>query len=489
MVGPNGASVARYFWLLLFLLTLAAPVCADESAAAPKTPDAALAQQINALFDTAEFRAGFQGVLISSLADGRTLYERNADRLFLPASNSKLLTSGAALALLGRNFRYHTRLLATGKLDRSGVLHGDLILRGDGDPLFAFDDARKMAQRTRQAGIRRVTGKLYYDESRFDGRRQGDGWTWDDAPYNYAAQISALNLNENVVNVQITAGKRAGAAAQAAVRPNLGYVMLENRATVAGDAAKTEAAPLDCDRLPGTNRIVITGNLPKNARRKFTATVDNPARFCMTYCVFALNQTGVRCKAGGAYRPAQRDSLRTVAQNDSPPLSELLPKMNKPSDNLMAECLLKTIGSVRSGKGTAAAGIAAISVWLKDIGIAQNSVHIADGSGLSRYNFASPRCFVRLLDWLYHSDYRGAFFDSLPLAGVDGTLKNRLKDTAAQGRCRAKTGTMSHVCSLSGIVTTRSGEPLAFSLLMNNHLADAASCRAAQDKIVALLAN
>lgn len=470
---------------LFLLCRFTALVCADGNSDPPRKPDAELTQQIALLFNTPDFRAGFQGVCIASVSDGGTLCELNADRLFLPASNNKLLTSGAALALLGPRFRYHTRLFQNGALDRSGVLRGDLVLRGDGDPLLDFHDFRELAQRVKQAGIRRVTGKLYYDESRFDAQRLGDGWTWDDETFDYSAQISALNVNENVVTIRVSADGAAGGRIHAAVEPNLGYVTLVNRATVSKNA---NDAPLEYDRKPGTNTIVITGGLPKKARRQFTVTVDNPAKFSSTYFLFALKQAGIHCEPGGDYQRSKRENLRLIAERVSPPLAELLPKMNKPSDNLMAECLLKTIGSVRRGEGSAQKGAASIQAWLSSIGIKEDAVRMADGSGLSRYNEVSPRALVRLLTWLYRSPYRNTFFDSLPIAGIDGTLKNRLKNTAAQSDCRAKTGTLSHVSSLSGIVKTRDGETLAFSILMNNHLAAPKICHAAQDKIVSLLA-
>ena len=244
----------RCFLLLCFIcFCLWQPIA---SVHAEEAPDAALTGQITLLFNTPEFRAGFQGVCVASLKDSRTLCEQNADRLFLPASNNKLLTSGAALALLGPRFAYHTRVFRTGALDRKGVLRGDLILRGDGDPLLSFDDLRELAKQTRRAGIRRVTGKLFYDESRFDSQRLGDGWTWDDEPFDYSAQISALNVNENVLTVHVSAGGRAGSAVSARIEPNPGYAALENRARTARNA---DDSPLRYDREPGTNRIRLTG--------------------------------------------------------------------------------------------------------------------------------------------------------------------------------------------------------------------------------------
>ena len=382
-------------------------------------------------------------------------------------------------------FRYHTRLFQTGKLEANGVLRGDLILRGDGDPLLSFDDLRDMARQARRAGIRLVTGKLFYDESRFNTQRLGDGWTWDDETFDYSAQISALNLNENVVTIQVSASGTAGGAVRARVEPNLGYVTLNNQARTARNGIDP---PFQYEREPGTNRVRLTGSLPKNAKRELTVTVENPAKFTAAYFLFALKQAGVSCAASGEYVQPKKSNLRQIAEHVSAPLSELLPKMNKPSDNLMAECLLKTIGSVRRGAGSAEKGAASVQAWLTTIGVNANAAQIADGSGLSRYNEVSPRGFVRLLTWLYRSPYRKTFFDSLPLAGVDGTLKNRLKDTAAQNNCRAKTGTMAHISCLSGIVTTRDGETLAFSILLNNQLAYPKACRAVQDKIVALLA-
>ena len=465
--------------LVFCLIWPAAPLRAD------KPRDGDLTRQIESLLNTPDFQIGFQGVCVVSLRDNRTLYERNADQLFLPASNNKLLTSGAALALLGPRFTYRTRVLPNGPLDRKGVLHGDLILRGGGDPLLSFDDLRGMARQVRQAGIRRVRGKIFYDESRFDRRRLGDGWAWDDAPFDYSAQISSLNLNENVVMVSVSAGDAAGDAVRARIEPNCGYVTLDNQAITARSATD---APFQFDRDAGANRVRLTGSLTKNARRRFAVTVENPAKFSAAYFAFALRRAGVFCATGGAYQKPKRENLRPLISHDSAPLTELLPRMNKPSDNLMAECLLKTIGCVRRSAGSGEAGAAAAQAWLAEIGIDKNAAHLVDGSGLSRANVVSPRAFVKLLIWLYHSPYRRPFFDSLPLAGTEGTLRNRLRETAAQGNCRAKTGTMAHVSCLTGILTTKDGETLAFSILMNNHLAAPKTCQAVQDAIVTLLA-
>ena len=476
------------FCLLVGLFADSVPLHAEPPA--PDSSDAPLARKVSALLNSAEWRGGFQGVLVQSLADGRTLFERNAGRLFVPASNNKLLTGAAALALLGPNFQYHTRLLRDGATDESGVLHGDLVLRGDGDPLLSSADLQELAKSVQQAGIRRVTGKLRFDESRFDSQRLGDGWAWDDEPFDYSAQISALNLDENVVKVSAASGIRIGALVQAEIRPNVGYAALDNRARTTGGAPEI---PLQCDRERGGNRFHLTGGLRKNARREFTRTIANPTRFAAASFYHALKRAGIRCDAKTeTYRnhgKAKSAPLILIAEHVSLPLSALLAKMNKPSDNLMAECLLKTIGAAQRGKGSAEAGATSAQNWLESIGIGKSAVRLADGSGLSRYNEVAPRSLVRLLTWLYRSPYHDVFTDSLPIAGVDGTLKNRFRDTAAQNNCRAKTGTLSHASSLSGYVTTADGEPLVFSILMNNHLASTKDCHAVQDKIVLLLAS
>lgn len=470
--------------LCLFLASLSVVTGADP------TSQSQLAAQIDSLLNAPSLLGGIQGVIVQSLADGSVWYERNPDLLLLPASNQKLFTSAAALHLLGPDWRYATPLLRSGRVDRRGTLHGNLSLKGSGDPLLSDKDLDAFVQGVRKAGIRRIRGRVIGDESHFDRRRYGDGWSWDDMPYYYSPQIGALNLNGNLVRVQVFPGKKVGAPLRVIVAPTGNYVQVINRAAT---TAKGTRSHLVIERELGKNRILIEGTLaldaPSDTRKPKGIPVENPALYAAHVLTMRLQSTGIRVDGSPATGVSPRHAVE-VARRYSPPLSEILKRLNKTSDNLIAECLLKTLG-VERGKtrfGTTEHGIRVAKAALNRLGIDPNAVIMADGSGLSRHNLVSARSVAALLRAMHAHPHAKTFLDSLPLAGVEGTLKRRLKGTPAENHVRAKTGTMRNVSSLSGYVTTRDGEPLVFVIMMNNHR-DNAAARDIQDKIVSLLAS
>jgi len=473
---------------MALLLLAPVPRClADDTG---KGSDPALVARIDALLADKTLQTGFQGILIQSLKDHTTLYERNADKVFLPASNNKLLTSGAALSLMGPDFVYKTKVVAGSAPDRHGVLHADLSLVGSGDPVLSAADLTELARALKTAGVKRIEGAVTADDSLFDQQRLGDGWTWDDEPYYYSAQVSALNLNENLVSVRVFPGKREGDPVRIVVTPTEKYMIVQNLAKTA--AAKTKAT-ITVDRSRGQNTLVISGALAidttDEAAPKVPVTVEDPTRFALTVFREALTKEGIRFGKKSLPAPSSTVSL---AEHDSVPLSQILKLLNKPSDNLIAECLLKTVGAFKKGTGTAGSGgtgAQSAREFFTSIGMDVAHLNQADGSGLSRFNFVSPRAFVQLLTYLHDQPTFPVLYDSLPIAGVDGSLRNRLKNTPAANNCHAKTGYISRASSLSGYITTKDGDMLVFSMLMNNHLATNALPVSIQDKIVLLLAN
>lgn len=451
-----------------------------------------LVKAIDALLAAPELQTGWQGIVVQSVTDNAILYERNADKVFLPASNNKLLTSAAALGLLGTDFAYHTRVYRKGILRPDGSLQGDLILRGAGDPLLSPPELKALTKKVKQAGIRRISGRVMYDDSCFDKQRLGNGWAWDDEKFYYSAQVGALNLNENMVYIQLIPGKKAGDAVRIIVGPTARYTTLINTATT-GPAKSKSTIVIDRER--GRNALTIRGTLPLDIAPKENApvgvTIEDPARFTAFVFQEYLRQAGIRVSGTLCSIGLTPQDAVLVAEHVSAPLPILLKRLNKPSDNLVAECLLKTIGAVKAksgGAGTDGTSAKTATEWLRSIGLDSKRLQLTDGSGLSRYNFVSPRNLVQLLVYLRSRPDFTAFYESLPIAGVDGSLRRRLKGTPAENNCHAKTGTMSHVSSLSGYVTTADSEILVFSILMNNHLTGARTCTAVQDKIVALLA-
>lgn len=481
-------TLRRFLPSLLLALTAAQCMINCGAAVAGQLPDPKLAKFIdNALSDQA-LKHGIKGVLIKSLDTGATLYEKNSEVLFVPASNFKLVASAAALDLLGPDYRMQTALYATSKPAENGVLNGDLILVGKGDPVFRCEDLQKMVDQLKDMGVRSINGDIIGDDSWFDSAHIGDGWQWGDLAYYYGTGISALNLNENVVEVYLTPGLKAGDRTNVRLQPVTGYMFVKNESTTGEAGTKATA---DADRMLGRNIIRVSGSLPVDAKPTEPVeqlSVQEPTLYACNTLKEMIDRSGIKFEGKVAVGVKPKDAI-FVATHDSPPLSRMLALVNKPSDNLIAECLFKTIGKEVKGSGSADAARTAEIEWLKKIGADTAQIDIQDGSGLSRQDVVSPRNLVTILTYMYNTPTSKFYIDSLPVAGVDGTLKYRMKGTSAEGNVKAKTGTLNHVRSLSGYVTTKAGEHLVFSILMNNHLGDALAASGVQDKIVEALAD
>lgn len=465
--------------LALYLPLLVCPVMADGLE---------LRQQIDQLLDDPCLDHGVQGVVIRSADTGDTLYERGGDLALIPASNMKLLVSSAALLCLGPDFTWVTEVLASGPIDSNGTLEGDLIIRGGGDATLDTEGLRELARRIKSAGIVKVKGAVVADDTAFDGRRLGWGWSWDDEPYYYSAQISALCLNRNTVDVWVYPGRSAGSPAVIRTVPPTNLVTVESTATTGrADSEKT----IRVNRKRGLNVIQVSGSIPEGQypeQREAPATVEDPALYAGDVFRTELTRQGILV-AGGLRSGAAPEDAVLIVKRTSPPLSHVLALLNKPSDNLIAEVLLKSLGRAVKGSGTTEAGIEAVMEVFAQVGMDTGAIRMVDGSGLSRLNLVTARSIAALLGYMRVHPQWNVFVNSLPTAGVDGTLRGRMKGTAAEGRVRAKTGYLSRVSSLSGYVNTRSGERLVFSILMNNHLCRNDEARAVQDRICALLAS
>lgn len=465
--------------LLIFALLIA------TSAASADTNS--LASSINELLTSPKLKHGVQGVVVESLSTGTVLYERNRDLVFIPASNFKLLVSAAILDRLGPESKYVTGVYRSGVLAANGTLNGDLFLVGGGDPVLSGDDLAGLAKQVRAAGIRRVTGAVIADESRFDNVRLGEGWAWSDEPFYYSPEISALDLDENAVQVFVEPGEREGNEAKVRLAPPTDYLRVSSTAKT---GAPTAVDTGSVDRVHGRNVVQASGIVPmgkKSSAAVEKVSIGNPALYAAATFVAKLRAAGVSV-AKRPYVYAKPTDAVLVAEHRSPPLSELLQRLLKPSDNLIAEVFLKTLGAEVYGKGTTEAGVKAEWEFLKKAGLDMGAISIVDGSGLSRRDYISPANLVTLLRYMWAHPNSRVFVDALPIAGLDGTLHRRMNGTVAQGNVRAKTGYLNHVSCLSGYVTTASGEPLVFSIMLNGHLCPNSDATGIEDKICELLA-
>jgi PBP4 family serine-type D-alanyl-D-alanine carboxypeptidase len=471
---PTFLTLPRRGSLLLALgLCLGIPARADQA-------------ELAARIDAALLRLGrytTAAVRVYSLDTKEVLYERNADLSLNPASNMKLLTSATAFAKLGPEYRFTTRVLAAAKPGADGVLHGDLVLQGGGDPTLETADLEKLAEAVRAAGIRRVEGGLVADDFRFSTDRLGNGWNWDDEPFYYSAQVSALSVNRNVLYVDVRPGK-AGEPPVVQVRPIEGVLQIESHPLTGAAGTPTR---LNVQRQRARNGVRVDGSIAEDAEPVLNrlVSVEEPQLYAAALFRKLLSERGVEVTA--PTRHAQLSAPVEIAAHQSGPLSEIMAKLNKPSDNLFAELLLRELGKQVKGKGDWETGSEVVEGWLKEIGVDAGGVRVNDGSGLSRLDLVTARALSDMLIHIQTQPWKDAFVASLPVAGVDGTLRARLQGTKAASNVRAKTGTLLHVSGLSGYASGAAGERLVFSILVNHH-AGALSAKRVEDMIAVALA-
>jgi serine-type D-Ala-D-Ala carboxypeptidase/endopeptidase (penicillin-binding protein 4) len=428
-------------------------------------------------------RGAHIGLLIEQTTGGRVLYSRNADDEFQPASNFKLLVGSVALDRLMLVHSFLTTVWTAVKIHdgmsvsevnlHDGTLTGDLFLSGGGDAHLTARDLDAAAKAVVDAGIVHVTGSVTTVANFYDARRFPQGWDWDDLPYYYAPVVSALSLEENTVHVYISPGERVGTPVRLRIVPQSAAFTIDNRATT---GAQTSTDTTDVERPwdePRTIRIV--GSYPVGAKESddLRPAVPDPEAYVGDVFLRALNAHGVTVSGGlqtGGRLPA---SSRSLWIHESDQMPRLLAQLWQPSDNLMGELLLKDLGDARDGMpGTTDHGAALERDWLRSIGVDPQTVSISDGSGLSNYDRITPRALVAILQHDWNGKYRAIVLNALPVAGVSGTLKDAYRGTAAEKNVIAKTGTISHVRTLSGYIRTRRHGMVTFSFLINDWVQD-----------------
>jgi D-alanyl-D-alanine carboxypeptidase/D-alanyl-D-alanine-endopeptidase (penicillin-binding protein 4) len=439
-------------------------------------------------------------ILVRSIDRHDLLFAHHPCNLVMPASNMKILTMAAAAERLGWGYRFETTLETAAPV-HAGILQGDLLVRGGGDPSIALRDdvaARtfdEWAEQLASAGIHRIEGRILGDDGAFEDEELGAGWAWDDLAYGYSAPSSALVYNESLVRITLRPGGAPGDSAAMDVAPARDHgLAIVNRVTTGAPEAELS---LDVRRERGSSRLVIEGVVPAGVEdpATFTAAVDNPTIFFARSLASALLARGFgvagRAADCDALAPDDRACLQTtrvVARHLSAPLSELGRTFMKVSQNLYGELFVKAVGRA-AGEGTAERGHEAIRQTLDSWGVPPDSYILADGSGLSRLNYVSAEAVVAVLERVYaDATHRGAFLQALPIGGRDGTLRNRLRASWTEGRVHAKTGSISNARALSGYLTTRSGEHLVFSIVANNYSVPGWRIEGVIDLLVEILA-
>ncbi|MBC7897880.1 MAG: D-alanyl-D-alanine carboxypeptidase/D-alanyl-D-alanine-endopeptidase [Cytophagaceae bacterium] len=431
----------------------------------------ALTQDLSTLFD-ARVKAGTWGVLITSVSRGDTLFGRNADQPLMPASTQKLFTTVLAFERLGVHHQITTDVLREGAVEADGTLRGSLIVRGGGDPALAgrflggLPEApmRALAQIVANAGIKRVSGDIVGDATAFESQRIPDGWLSRYLGASYAARVSALSLNSNLLHVAIAPTK--GGKGAVTLRPGLSGYNVVNNTRVSGTSRSAKLVV--SRRSDGT--IVASGWIGGRSQpRVYTVVVDDPASFATAAFKQALEDEGIEV-VGKARLGTTPATALPVGALSSPPLYQLARVMNGESDNHFAELLLRDASRGREGTsvGSAKLGNEQLRMLLAErAGTIPSAINMSDGSGLSSLNRVSPRALTELLMYANRAPWSREFHESLPIAGMSETLRSRMIRTPAQGNLHAKTGTTNDVIALGGYVTSRSGELLAFSMFYN----------------------
>jgi D-alanyl-D-alanine carboxypeptidase/D-alanyl-D-alanine-endopeptidase (penicillin-binding protein 4) len=510
-----------------------AAVAQTPAPAGPKTL-AELQTKISEILAKPELTSAMVGVKVVSLDNGRIVFEENAGKLLRPASNMKIYTVSAALDRLTPDFRFNTSVYVSAKPDSAGVIHGGLRIYGRGDPSIAarfnngdyFKGIDELANRIVAAGVKRVQGDLVGDETYFIGPKYGSGWEWEDLTWYYGAEVTPLSVNDNALDLFVKPGAAVGERAIVTTGPPDPLLTIDNRVTTFPKGTRRD---LSIHRGLSENTITILGTIAVDDRGYTGAIgISHPALLFVYLLRSALTQKGVviegKSRVSGAVVTPSEAMLRRVnwPQEElvvlqSPPFSVIAAQTLKPSQNLYTELILRTLGTLASqpplvppaagtptptafaaipaptptaaGPTSEQLGLEVVKSFLKTTGIRPDALVLDDGSGLSRSDMITADATVQLLTFMSKHRYATVFRDALPIAGVDGTLRNRLRGTPAENNLRAKTGSLSSAASLAGYVTTAAGERLAFSIMVNNYPREVDPRAACIDPFAILLAS
>ena len=449
---------------------------------------------INEIIDRPELRRYRWGIVVQGLGGTNQLYNRDGDRLFIPASNIKLITTAVALRQLGAATRLRTSVYQLPSIGNSS----NLLVVGRGDPSLTVTGLQSIAGQLKQRGIKQIS-QINFDDSYFRGEQINGDWEWGDLSTDYAPAINSSIFNQNS-NPLIVSPQQIGMPLRYTWKnPSLNNWQVENQSLtvpasqISSVNAFSSAVP-EVIAIFGKPTIRLTGKLALNAvPTQIDLPVLNPAESFVSAFRQSLTKAEITV---GSTRIGLAQNITNppeIAAIDSPPMSELINETNQRSNNVYAEVLLRSIGRTypeytTSNEDTKDLGISLVKRNLTEMGVDPQSYRISDGSGLSRHNLAAPMTFIRLLSAMAVTPNAQTYRDSLPLAGVSGSLRNRMKGTIAQGIVRAKTGSMSGVVSLSGYINPPKYSPLVFSIILNQHDRPTSQMVKVVDEIVVLLA-
>lgn len=471
------------------VLAQLSPVSKPESKVNTVCP-ADLTAEIEGITERSQFQRSRWGILIQTLSSAQTLYSRDAHHYFVPASNVKILTTAAALYQLGADFRMHTSVYRSND--------GSLKIKGQGDPSLTDAQLRELAQQLNRRGIRQFS-QLIAEDDYFQGTAVNPSWEWEDVQADYGAPVNSLILNQNVLALKLLPQQLGQPLRVIWADPTEATRwQIENKSVTAQTG---EPASINVSRDLKGSVLKITGQLGIDSEPESVtlAEIDPVEKFLRHFrralAAEGINETADPNRYSRILKLLSRLGVATkvdeLATVESPPLSQLLVETNQNSNNLYAEALLHTLGaktnSLDNSTSTADMGLGVVKATLTQLGVDPTSYVLADASGLSRHNLVSPEAITQTLRAMARSPQAAIYRASLPVAGISGTLKNRFRDSAAQGIVQAKTGTMSGIVALSGYLDAPNYEPLVFSIIVNQSEKPAATIRQAIDEIVLLL--
>jgi D-alanyl-D-alanine carboxypeptidase/D-alanyl-D-alanine-endopeptidase (penicillin-binding protein 4) len=408
-----------------------------------------LQKNINRVIDNSTIKKENIGIKIVSLKNNDVIFSHNEDKLFIPASNVKLVTSAAALTKLYPDYTFKTKVYTDGPI-MNETLKGDLYLKSFGDPMLVSEQLWLITRDVYNRGIRTINGDIVVGDDYFDEKRRGKGWKKNCGPQAYNAPIGASSLNFNVITLYIEPGDKIGAKGKIIVEPQTEYIEINNQTIT---TAKTRQ-PLSIRRISNgdQDKVVITGKIPIRSKRiRLYRNISNPPLYLGTVFREFLIKEGIRIKGSVRVGTVPRNA-REIGVHQSIALFRIIQYLNKFSNNFVAEQILKTMGAeLKNEPGTSEKGIEVIKEFLEGIGVPKDTYVIADGSGLSPLNRLTPSQLIKVLSYMYDNfQVQGEFFSSLGVMGVDGSVDDRLENTPAKRRIRAKTGTLYGVSSISG---------------------------------------
>jgi len=456
-------------------------------------------KEIMKLVQDRNFTTANIGIVIKSLRNGEVLYTMNENKLFVPASNMKLFTTAAALEILGSKYRFNTNIYVNGEISYS-TIYGDLVIKGGGDPTFSgrfyegniFKVFDNWVDSLIDLGITNIRGNIVGDDNFFDDRKYGIGWSRDYESYWYAAPSGALSFNDNCVDITIFYNKSLDSVIVRHSPEIRGINVINEIIPVSPGEASTN---IDIFREPNTNKIKVFGTFSRTSDTlKTYASVSNPTYYFLNVLKNRIESRGIKVLGYAVdiddyNKSIDYDNALYLFTYSSPFLYEVIKVINKGSQNFYAEQLLKVLGAEKKGLGSIENGVDVCESWYSLVGLNPEHILMYDGSGLSHLNKVTPGQIINLLEVMYKSKNFPFFLNSLPIAGIDGTLSRRMKNSVAENRVRAKTGFISFARNLSGYAKTQDNEDIAFAILVNNFNVPVKLVENLQDNICNLIAS